>query len=186
MDMGCHGIAFCYWFLDRPAQARHGQMNTHVHGDKTRGEDDCIVILEFEGGGVGWSRMLGAPRRHGRPGRDLRLEGLHVRQPAHGQRAADLQRARLRLRRREGADHEGLDVSGLRGALELRLPAGDAPLRPLRARKESPIATGEDGRVVQEVLFAGYQSMGAGQRVDMPFNAYGVKKPIDLSFDPKR
>ena len=52
--------------------------------------------------------------------------------------------------------------------------------------KVSPIATGEDGRFVQQVLFAAYQSMGAGQRVDMPFDAYGVKKPIDLWFNPKR
>jgi hypothetical protein len=28
--------------------------------------------------------------------------------------------------------------------------------------------------------------MGAGQRIDMPFDAYGVKKPIDLWFNPKR
>ena len=39
---------------------------------------------------------------------------------------------------------------------------------------------------IQQVLFAAYQSMGAGQRVDMPFDAYGVKKPIDLWFNPKR
>ena len=44
----------------------------------------------------------------------------------------------------------------------------------------------KDGRFVQQVLFAAYQSMGAGQRVDMPFDAFGVKKPIDLWFNPKR
>ena len=27
---------------------------------------------------------------------------------------------------------------------------------------------------------------GAGRRVEMPFDAYGVKKPIDLWFNPKR
>ena len=52
--------------------------------------------------------------------------------------------------------------------------------------KETPISDGRDGRVVQEVLYAAYQSMGAGRRVDMPFDAYGVKKPIDLWFNPKR
>ena len=33
----------------------------------------------------------------------------------------------------------------LKGALELRLPPGDAPLRPCARGKETPIATGEDG-----------------------------------------
>jgi hypothetical protein len=51
--------------------------------------------------------------------------------------------------------------------------------------KETPICTGEDGRFVQEVLFAAYQSAGSGKKVEMPFNqAYGVKKPIDLWFNP--
>src|ERR1700678_1027998 len=32
MDLGCHGIAFCYWFLGRPAiTSVYCQMGTHVH-----------------------------------------------------------------------------------------------------------------------------------------------------------
>jgi predicted dehydrogenase len=51
--------------------------------------------------------------------------------------------------------------------------------------KEAPICTGADGRFVQEVLFAGYQSAGSGRKVMMPFNsAYGVSKPVDLWFNP--
>ena len=46
--------------------------------------------------------------------------------------------------------------------------------------KESPQATGEDGRVVQEVLFAAYQSAGIGGKVKLPFDARGVSRPIDL------
>ena len=49
MDMGCHGIAFCYWFLNRPKiKSVFCQMGTYVHTDKTQGEDDCICIIEFE------------------------------------------------------------------------------------------------------------------------------------------
>jgi hypothetical protein len=79
-----------------------------------------------------------------------------------------------------------VDVPGLRGALELRVPAGDGAFRALRAGEGVADCHGEDGRFVQQVLFAAYQSMGAGRRVDMPFDAYGVKKPIDLWFNPKR
>jgi myo-inositol 2-dehydrogenase / D-chiro-inositol 1-dehydrogenase len=62
MDMGCHGIAFCYWFLGRPKiESVYCQMGTHVHRDKTVGEDEVIGILEFAGGAVGlvensWAR----------------------------------------------------------------------------------------------------------------------------------
>ena len=44
----------------------------------------------------------------------------------------------------------------------------------------SPVATGEDGRVVQEVLYAGYESARRGAKVALPFRPTGVKRPIDL------
>jgi predicted dehydrogenase len=50
--------------------------------------------------------------------------------------------------------------------------------------KETPQATGEDGRFVQEVLYAGYQSAGLGSKVNMPFRPMGVQRPIDLWFNP--
>lgn len=54
MDLGCHGIAFCYWFLGWPEiQTVYCQMGTYVHGDKTRGDDDTLCILEFANGAVG-------------------------------------------------------------------------------------------------------------------------------------
>jgi hypothetical protein len=50
---------------------------------------------------------------------------------------------------------------------------------------EEPQATGRDGRVVQELLYAGYQSAGSGRRVKLPFDASGVAKPIDLWRSPR-
>ncbi len=46
--------------------------------------------------------------------------------------------------------------------------------------KEEPQATGEDGRVVQEVLYAGYKSAGTGGKVQLPFRADGIRRPIEL------
>lgn len=65
MDMGCHGIAFCYWFLNRLSiKSVYCQMGTYAHAGKTRGEDNSICILEFENGVVGlvedsWARRGG-------------------------------------------------------------------------------------------------------------------------------
>src|SRR5271154_2210795 len=54
MDLGCHGIAFCYWFLGRQKiKSVYAQLGTYVHGDKTKGDDEAICILEFEDGALG-------------------------------------------------------------------------------------------------------------------------------------
>jgi predicted dehydrogenase len=69
MDMGCHGIAFCYWFLGRPAiKDVLCHMGTYVHADKTEGEDESLCILEFVNGAVGvvensWGRRGGMDDR---------------------------------------------------------------------------------------------------------------------------
>ena len=51
MDMGCHAIEFFRWMNDRtPIKSVYAQMNTSVHMDKTIGDDNSIIILEFENG----------------------------------------------------------------------------------------------------------------------------------------
>jgi predicted dehydrogenase len=42
-----------------------------------------------------------------------------------------------------------------------------------------PLVTGEDGRVVLEVLFAAYESARSGQKVMLPFPST-AQRPIDL------
>src|SRR5579875_3348098 len=69
MDLGCHGIAFCYWFLGRPRiTSVYAQLGTYVHAGKTKGDDDAICILEFENGAVAliedsWGRRGGMADR---------------------------------------------------------------------------------------------------------------------------
>ena len=113
MDLGCHGIAFCYWFhgplpyqIDllpdghlrsrrQDSSRRRFAMHPRVRERRDRVDRE----------------QLGAPRRHGRSHRGLRRGRRNLRQPAHGQRPAHLQRKRLRLRRREGPHHQRLDLS---------------------------------------------------------------------------
>jgi predicted dehydrogenase len=42
-----------------------------------------------------------------------------------------------------------------------------------------PLVTGEDARVVMEVLFAAYESAGTGRKVTLPFKT-DAAKPFDL------
>ena len=58
--MGCHAIEFFRWILGDPttgAKARiasvYAQMGTYVHGDKTDGDDEALLILTFDSGAVG-------------------------------------------------------------------------------------------------------------------------------------
>ncbi len=77
MDMGCHAIAFFRWMLGRPpVRSAYAQMGTHVHAEKTQGEDNAILILEFADGTVAlaeesWTKLGGMDDRaevHGSQG----------------------------------------------------------------------------------------------------------------------
>src|SRR2546429_136378 len=65
MDLGCHGIAFCWWFLGKPSiKSVYAQMATQVHAERTQGEDEAVTLIEFENGAVGmvessWNRPGG-------------------------------------------------------------------------------------------------------------------------------
>ena len=51
--------------------------------------------------------------------------------------------------------------------------------RCVRGKKEC-IAPGEDGRVVMQVLCAGYESARRGCKVELPFEPKGIAKPTEL------
>jgi len=46
MDLGCHGIAFCWWFLGKPkVKSVYAQLSTQVHANRTEGDDEAITII---------------------------------------------------------------------------------------------------------------------------------------------
>ena len=81
MDMGCHAIEYFRWMLGRPPiKSVYAQMSTQVHHDKTEGDDNAIIILEFANGVVAlaeesWTKI----GRHGRPRRDSWLKRSRLR-----------------------------------------------------------------------------------------------------------
>jgi myo-inositol 2-dehydrogenase/D-chiro-inositol 1-dehydrogenase len=187
MDMGCHGIAFCWWFLGRPKiKSVYCQMGTHAHADRTKAEDNSICILEFENGAVGliedsWAKPGGmddCTEIYGTRG--VTYADLHMgnalptfSEPGYGY-------AVEKAPSTQGWTHPVFEEHWNYGLpQELRHFA-----RAVRG-KETLRSTGEDGRMVQEVLLAGYQSAGAGRKVELPFRPTGVKKPIDLWWKPR-
>ena len=81
-DMGCHAVEFFRWMLGGASpggKARissvYAQMGTYVHGDKTDGDDEAILMLTFDGGAVGlaeesWTKPGGMDDRAEVFGRD--------------------------------------------------------------------------------------------------------------------
>ena len=69
LDMGCHSIEYARWVFGKPrVKSVLAQMGVHVHADKTRGEDQSLCIVEYEGGRVGlaensWAKQGGVDDR---------------------------------------------------------------------------------------------------------------------------
>jgi len=187
MDLGCHGIAFCWWFLGMPKlKSVYAQLSTQVHQDRTEGDDEAITILEFEGGAMGvvensWNRPGGM---------DDSIEVFGDK----GQTYADMLMGNaLPTYSEVGFGYAVEKASTTRGwtypVFEEHWNYGFPQEMRHFARcvrgKETPISDGRTGRFVQEVLYAAYASAGLGRKVPMPFDARGIGKPIDLWKHPE-
>ena len=182
MDLGCHGIAFCWWFLGKQKiKGVYSQMSTQVHKDKTKGEDEAITILEFENGAVGmvessWNRPGGM---------DDSIEVFGDK----GQTYADMLMGNALPTYSEvgfgyavekAASTKGWTYPVFEEHWNYGFPQEMRHFARCVRGKETPIADGETGRVVQEVLYAAYASAGEGKKVALPFRPKGIGKPIDL------
>lgn len=187
MDLGCHGIAFCWWFLGKPAVTSvYAQLSTQVHGDRTQGDDEALTIIEFANGATGvvensWTKPGGM---------DDRVEVFG----SKGQTYADMLMGNaLPTYSEVGFGYAVEKAASTKGwtwpvfeehwnygfPQEMRHFA-----RCVRGR-ETPISDGETGRVVQEVLYAAYASAGLGCKITLPFRPVGIEKPIDLWKHPE-
>lgn len=181
MDMGCHAIEFFRWILDRPKiETVYAQMSTSVHGDKTAGEDNAILILEFAGGVTAlaeesWTKPGGM---------DDRAEVYG----SEGQAYADLLKGNSILTySARGYDYAVEKAGTTRGwsftiyeeLWNYGFPQEMAHFVDCVQHDRPPAVTGEDGRAVLEALFAAYASAGSGRKVPLPFTS-DAAKPYDL------
>jgi myo-inositol 2-dehydrogenase / D-chiro-inositol 1-dehydrogenase len=182
MDLGCHGIAFCYWFLDRSAiKSVYCQMGTYVHGDKTQAEDDSLCILEFENGANAliensWARRGGMDDRievYGAAG--VTYANLHM-----GNALPTYSENGYGYAVEKAPTTKGWTYPVFEELWNYGTPQELTHFARCVRGKETPKVTGEDGLAVMHVLYAGYASAGEGRKIALPFQAPEVKKPIDL------
>jgi predicted dehydrogenase len=181
MDMGCHGVAFCYWFLGRPKiESVYCQMGTYVHQARTEGEDEVVGILEFAGGAVGlvensWARRGGMDDRievYGEAG--VTYANLHMGNalPTYSERGYG-------YAVEKAPTTAGWSYPVFEELWNYGYPQEMRHFARCAKGLEPPQATGEDGRAVLEALIAGYASAGRGSKVALPFDASGIERPIE-------
>jgi len=181
MDMGCHAIEFFRWMLGRPKiRSVYAQMGTYVHTSKTRGDDNAILILEFDNDVVAVAEESWT-----------KLGGMDDRAEVHGSQGvayADLLR---------GNAIQAYSATGYGYAVEKAgstvgwsfpiyeevwnygFPQEFAHFVDCVRNDKQPLVTGEDGRAVLEAIFAAYESACTGRKVMLPLQTTAAK-PYDL------
>jgi myo-inositol 2-dehydrogenase/D-chiro-inositol 1-dehydrogenase len=186
MDLGCHGIAFCWWFLGKPkVKSVYAQLSTQVHGNRTQGDDEALCIIEFEGGAVGmvensWTKpggMYDAIEVYGDRGQTYANLLMGNALPTYSD-------VGFGYAVEKASTTKGWSYPVFEEHWNYGFPQEMRHFARCVRGVETPIADGETGRVVQEVLYAGYASAGLGRKIELPFRPKGIERPIDLWKNP--
>ncbi len=181
MDMGCHAVEFFRWMLGRPPiKSVYAQMSTQVHTDKTKGEDNAIIIVEFENGVIGlaeesWTKPGGMDDRaevHG-------SKGVAYADLLHGNALTAYSAGGYDYAVEKGGSTKGWSFPIYEEAYNYGFHGEMAHFVDCVRLDLKPEVTGDDARVVLEVLFAAYESARTGRKVKLPFKTKAAK-PIDL------
>jgi predicted dehydrogenase len=181
MDMGCHAIQFFRWLHPGvPITSVYAQMNTSVHHDKTRGDDNAIVILEFEDGVVAmmeesWTKLGGMDDRaeiHG-------SEGVAYADVLQGNSIQTYSNKGVGYAVEKAGNTVGWSFTMYEEIWNYGFPQELEHFVDCVKNDKTPLVTGDDGKAVLEVIFAAYESAGTGKKVSLPFKT-DVDKPIKL------
>ena len=181
MDMGCHAIEFFRWINGRnPIKSVYAQMMTSVHKDKTRGDDNSIIILEFENGVVAiaeesWTKLGGMDDRaeiHG-------SEGVAYADVLQGNSIQTYSTKGVGYAVEKAGNTVGWSFTMYEEIWNYGFPQEFAHFVDCVKNNKQPLVSGEDGRAVLEAIFAAYESAGTGRKVMLPFKT-DVDKPYKL------
>jgi myo-inositol 2-dehydrogenase/D-chiro-inositol 1-dehydrogenase len=185
MDMGCHAIEFFRWMLGRPRiRSVYAQMSTSVHADKTRGEDNAILILEFEGGATAiaeesWTKPGGMDDRAEVYG----SQGVAYADLLHGNAIETYSAVGYDYAVEKAGSTKGWSFTIYEEAWNYGFHGEMAHFVDCVLRDREPAVSGEDGRAVMEAIFAAYESARTGAKVALPFPS-AARRPIDLWWAP--
>lgn len=182
MQLGSHSLGIIRWMLGKPkAISVQAVMRQVLHKDRGPGEDDSIMIVEFDDGSIGVAENSWA--RSG--GMDDRLEVYGTAGTIY---ASLYQEGSLRIMSEPGYRYSApgrAPTQGWTWAVYDELHNNGFPQEidhfiDCVKNDRAPQESGEDGMVVLEIISAAYESARLGRKVSLeqPFRP-GVRRPID-------
>lgn len=185
MDMGCHAIAFFRWMLGQNGRkaritGAYAQMGTYVHSAKTTGDDEALLVLDFEGGAVGlaeesWTKPGGMDDRAEVFGSD----GQAYVDLLHGNALRAYSRAGYGYAVEKAGETRGWSFPVFEELWNYGFVHEMEHFVTCVREGATPTENGHDGRAVLEALCALYASAGQRRRIELPF-ASDAARPISL------
>lgn len=182
MDMGCHAFGWFRWMLGGAPVVKSvwATMDTVRHKARTRGEDNCVCIVEFEDGVIGLAEDSWA-----KPGgMDDRIEvygskGVSFADLFRGNSASTYSEEGYNYAAEKAGTTQGWTFTIFEEVFNQGYPHELQHFIRCVRNDETPLITGEDGRAVLEIIYAAYASARSGAKVALPFHPK-VKRPVDL------
>ena len=181
LDMGCHALEFFRWVLGKPPiTSVYARMATDLHGDRTEGEDNAVLLVEFAGGALGlaeesWTKPGGMDDRaeiHG-------SEGVTYADLLHGSALETFSRRGYGYAVEKAGATAGWSFTMYEELWNYGFPQELQHFVDCVQYDRTPLETGEDGRAVLEALFAAYESARTGCKVALPYTPPAwATKPI--------
>jgi len=181
MDMGCHAFQFFRWLnKNNPVKSVYAQMNTTVHMEKTKGDDNSIIILEFENGVVAvaeesWIKLGGMDDKaeiHG-------SEGVAYADVLQGNSIQTYSTKGVGYAVEKAGNTVGWSFTMYEEIWNYGFPQEFEHFVHCVKNDRQPLVTGEDGKAVLEIIYAAYESAGTGGKVELPFQTT-ADKPYKL------
>lgn len=183
LDMGCHGLELARWIFGKPrAVAVYAQLRTQIHRSLTKAEDDALVIVEFEGGGIAVIEASWAKRG----GLDDRVEiygseGVIYANLIQGNALLTYSERGYDYAMEKAPETKGWSFTAYEEQWNYGYPQEIEHFINCVLDDVGPRENGEDGKAVLEIILAAYESARIGAKVRLPF-APSVSRPIDLYF----
>jgi predicted dehydrogenase len=183
MDMGCHGLAWFRWMLGGRPKALSVtayMQNELLHKGRTAGEENSIVIVEFEGGAIGMAENSWAKQGGMEDSAEVYgTGGVCYADLFQGNAALTYSEKGYGYAMEKAGSTKGWTFTMFEEAFNQGYPQELKHFIECVREDKEPVVTGEDGRAVLEMIYAAYASAGTGRKVPLPFHAK-VSRPVDL------
>ena len=181
LDMGCHAFEFFRWILGKPeVESVYAEMGTYVHKDKTKGDDNSLLIVKFAGGATclaeeSWAKKGGMDDRAEVYG----SEGVAYANLLMGNSILTYSDKGYGYAVEKADSTRGWSFTIYEEVWNYGFPQEMEHFVDCVKNDKQPLETGEDAKAVLEMIFAAYESARTGSKVMMPFKT-DAAKPIDL------